>query len=622
MWAMHFQKVLGTGESNDSENGVYNSWLIDESRDSGPGSFDPGAGHYVNSVWHPELGSWSGDEDKDWDPYEDVNSNDKWDLGEPLNDDLGKDGIGPLDEGYPSPDEGEGDGRPTLGEPDFDKTDKDESDQIGLTSVDIRHAHDIDVMDYEKIWREIWAPNYSIDHGTSFADNTSIFYGSGPFPLKGRAPGELVGQTERFSMALVFGDDKNDILRNKETIQSIYNANYNFSKPPSKPKVTAVPGDEKVTLYWDDGAEQSYDKFLQRKDFQGYMIYRSTDYTFNEITIVTDTYGSTKYNKPIAQFDKIDGIKGFHPSDVAGVQFNLGNDSGLSHFWTDTTVQNGRTYYYAVVSYDEGDTLVGGGKGLSPTPCASIIDKDVSGNFRFDVNTVAVTPQAPVAGYKPPQIDNLEHISGDGTGYIEIQIVNPRLIKDENIYQIAFESDSTWTKSYSVFDISRTYIDTLVQDCKSVNRGDAGVVFDGMRIFVFSDTVGAAFQTGDRYQFNTKSAYVDPSQAQIDLEQIAVVPNPYVVTAAWEGWTLSSINFGRGERKIYFIHLPRKAIIRIYTLSGNLVDTIEHEESIDNGSEPWNLVSRDGMDIAYGVYIFHVEAPGIGEKIGKFAVIK
>jgi hypothetical protein len=28
------------------------------------------------------------------------------------------------------------------------------------------------------------------------------------------------------------------------------------------------------------------------------------------------------------------------------------------------------------------------------------------------------------------------------------------------------------------------------------------------------------------------------------------------------------------------------------------------------------------MDIAYGVYIFHVDAPGIGEKIDRFAIIK
>jgi hypothetical protein len=32
--------------------------------------------------------------------------------------------------------------------------------------------------------------------------------------------------------------------------------------------------------------------------------------------------------------------------------------------------------------------------------------------------------------------------------------------------------------------------------------------------------------------------------------------------------------------------------------------------------------NKDGNEIPYGVYIYHVEAPGVGEKVGKFAVIK
>jgi len=52
------------------------------------------------------------------------------------------------------------------------------------------------------------------------------------------------------------------------------------------------------------------------------------------------------------------------------------------------------------------------------------------------------------------------------------------------------------------------------------------------------------------------------------------------------------------------------------------VDVIEHYGTKIDGAESWDLVSKDGMDIAYGIYIYHVEAPGIGEKIGKFAVIK
>jgi hypothetical protein len=70
------------------------------------------------------------------------------------------------------------------------------------------------------------------------------------------------------------------------------------------------------------------------------------------------------------------------------------------------------------------------------------------------------------------------------------------------------------------------------------------------------------------------------------------------------------------------MHLPSKCTINIYTLSGKLVQTIEHESTIADGQEKWDLTSKDGMDIAYGIYVFHVNAPDIGEKIGKFAVIK
>ncbi len=78
------------------------------------------------------------DNNHNWISFTDINGNGKWDPGEPLNDDVGKDGIGPTDPGYTGPDVGEGDGMPTHGEPHFDETDKDESDQIGLTSMTVK----------------------------------------------------------------------------------------------------------------------------------------------------------------------------------------------------------------------------------------------------------------------------------------------------------------------------------------------------------------------------------------------------------------------------------------------------------------------------------------------------
>ena len=50
--------------------------------------------------------------------------------------------------------------------------------------------------------------------------------------------------------------------------------------------------------------------------------------------------------------------------------------------------------------------------------------------------------------------------------------------------------------------------------------------------------------------------------------------------------------------------------------------TLTKDSGPADGSLTWDLVTDDGMDLAYGLYVYHVDAPGIGEHIGKFAVIK
>jgi hypothetical protein len=114
--------------------------------------------------------------------------------------------------------------------------------------------------------------------------NLGMYFSSGA-RAEGTFPGNLFPlasqETERFSMALLFGNDRDDLVRRKETVQQIYNANYRFAKPPDRPRVTAIPGDQTVTLYWDDKAELSYDPFLRENDFEGYRIYRSTDPSFS-----------------------------------------------------------------------------------------------------------------------------------------------------------------------------------------------------------------------------------------------------------------------------------------------------------------------------------------------------
>ena len=116
-----------------------------------------------------------------------------------------------------------------------------------------------------------------------------------------------------------------------------------------------------------------------------------------------------------------------------------------------------------------------------------------------------------------------------------------------------------------------------------------------------------------------RAGALDNTLASQQLDNIYVVPNPYVGAASWER---ASGAIGRGERKIEFFNLPRECTIRIFNIRGELIRIIEHEGAFNDGSASWDLKSNDSEDIAYGIYFYHVEAPGIGEYVDKFAVIK
>ncbi|NQV29756.1 MAG: hypothetical protein HQ508_02610 [Candidatus Marinimicrobia bacterium] len=128
------------------------------------------------------------------------------------------------------------------------------------------------------------------------------------------------------------------------------------------------------------------------------------------------------------------------------------------------------------------------------------------------------------------------------------------------------------------------------------------------------------FSANDILTFSVAAANIDIDAPSSLLKDIAVVPNPYVVTASWEPQHL--YDSGRGIRKIDFIHLPPECTISIYTISGKFVNSIEHNSELWNGAESWNLLSVDGLEIAYGIYLYHIDAPGVGTLVNKFAVIK
>ena len=749
------------------------------------------------------------DDDNDWDPEKD---------------DIGVDGV------PNTGDMGEGDGLPTAGdqydirepgEPNFEWTDLDESDMVGLTGFSSPAFSGTTIADDQRVYDDFLQPGVFDSANATQSGDYVFIYSSGPISLP-------AGETRRFSIALLIGEDYDDLTLNAITSQDIYERNYQFAKPPDKPTITAVPGDERITLYWDHVAEESLDPISEEYDFEGYVIYRSTHPQFLDQQTITDANGSKFLFEPLkmfngapARFDLDNDYFGM--SSVVypgrGAYYSLGDNTGLVHSYVDSNnVLNGQTYYYAVVSYDHGSEALQ----IPPSECSKTITVNPTTNeLIIDVNTIRIVPSTPAIGLVRGTIkDNLiEHRAGVTTGEITLDIVDYYSLENENQFEITFRESptrysikdlmpiedqvvisieqyrqlsyqnidlesvqvydvngnifvidqdyeildemgkikgiaggsitegNTYTVSYLYYPIVNSKavsleetnpivdgIKVTVQDIElalnventkwsissscswspevipfngadqfmypgayevrffdeivdtssttlhpsfGISRmnfevwdvtpgripmqeevtiieegnnpdslwspGDRAIIMDGEPLggkweFTFflpdsGDTISAGagdvffidthrpFAESDTLLFTTVASQYDKTVASGKLDSIYVVPNPYVVTNVLEQLDLQN-PMDRGPRKIYFTNLPKECTISIYTVSGDLVETLEHNSDIENSQEHWDLTTKDNFPLAYGVYLYHVDAPGIGEKLGRFAVIK
>ncbi|HEX9006561.1 MAG TPA: hypothetical protein VF889_04665, partial [Bacteroidota bacterium] len=599
------------------------------------------------------------------------------------------------------------------------------------------------------------------DNAVAANYNIGFLFASGPFTLHSQT-------RERFSLALAYGADLPELRTTVSVVQAIYNASYQFSVPPPTPTVKAEAGDHYVQLTWDDVAENATNPIVGYNAFEGYRIYKSTDPDFLDPKVILTARGTTTIGngKPVAQFDLVDGKAGYTSTAVGGVAYFLGSETGLTHSWRDTAVDNGQQYYYAVCSYDWGPTLTRGTADFTyyPSESAIAVSRTLRGGTILPKNVVAVRPDPKVLGYKPADVSQVTRVSGKGIGSVSVRMVQSPLVPDNHLFTISFNSDpdsvhaSTYTLRDStthttlfttgnVFDSSANgqvglglmpviyTLPTIVIDPATgwapgaTTNAKLSVVykFDGMPInhkrkgfpdditIIFSDhvidTSAAAFPaydaqlvkftvighsasgdqklpflfldldndstlshvpggqesiiilsgpdtlpvarrmtwtvqltgdnaqtrppskgdvfnlildrpftTGDVFAFTSKGAVVAADLAKQQFQGAPyVVPNPYVGAASFEPAPFGVQ--GRGDRRMEFRNVPVGATVRIYTVRGDLVQTLRQDGSVD-GFIPWDLRTKDNLDVAPGLYIFHVDGGGAGTYIGKFAIIK
>lgn len=100
----------------------------------------------------------------------------------------------------------------------------------------------------------------------------------------------------------------------------------------------------------------------------------------------------------------------------------------------------------------------------------------------------------------------------------------------------------------------------------------------------------------------------DNPTAQNALDIIRAVPNPYYAHSGYEQNQLQNI--------IKITNLPEVCTVSIYTVNGTLVRQFKKDSPIT--SLEWDLNNHKGIPVASGVYLIHVDAPGIGEKVIKW----
>ena len=119
---------------------------------------------------------------------------------------------------------------------------------------------------------------------------------------------------------------------------------------------------------------------------------------------------------------------------------------------------------------------------------------------------------------------------------------------------------------------------------------------------------------------NLVEVYPGPGPADpADWGGVGVYPNPYRAASLFDERTGRSVEKGR---HIWFTGLPARSRIRIYTVAGDVVRTIEHDDP-NTGQHDWDVLSDYGRVSASGLYIFSVEDLTTGEvRRGKLVIIK
>ncbi|MBT7278974.1 MAG: hypothetical protein HN830_10345 [Candidatus Marinimicrobia bacterium] len=209
------------------------------------------------------------------------------------------------------------------------------------------------------------------------------------------------------------------------------------------------------------------------------------------------------------------------------------------------------------------------------------------------------------------EVDTQNEI-GYNTGFVTVQIKNEydeldSILINGTYYHYKFENmdiKDGWLNYYAV---------------TAYDQGDPDANLESLESSIYSNRI-----------------YIYPGEPAVDdndwTGELSVYPNPFKGQALWDG-------YGSRSKMIWFRNLPNEAEIRIFSLAGDLVNIIQHDQSykgadignidaqktplMSGGEHAWDLITMHDQATASGLYLFTVENKITGQiKEGKFLIIK
>ncbi|HOK38092.1 MAG TPA: T9SS type A sorting domain-containing protein [Bacteroidales bacterium] len=241
---------------------------------------------------------------------------------------------------------------------------------------------------------------------------------------------------------------------------------------------------------------------------------------------------------------------------------------------------------------------------------------DNGGDMKWNPTSKIYSQTGPVFGGK-----HVIYIMGDNQNFTQAAFNAPHYDSCKWIYENLKKYDETGVAATSLnrawaaamwvsIPLQNPNFDFLATDVK-IRLRVAGPYHKGMNEFAVMDSANVKNDNFPLFKFHTrdvKTIKSDNPTAVNALDIIRVVPNPYYGNSYYENTQL--------DNYVKITNLPEKCIISIYNINGTLIRQFNKDNK--NTYLTWDLKNTYGISIASGVYIIHINAPGIGEKVIKW----